>query len=59
MSIQRQILIDNFLPLQSSEEIIFKKKNVGGFAQPDFKTYLKETFQLLELIQTLMVNKNK
>lgn len=24
-----------------------------------FKTYLKETFQLLELIQTLMVNKNK
>ena len=26
MSIQRQILIDNFLPLQSSEEIIFKKK---------------------------------
>ena len=26
MSIQRQILIDNYLPLQSSEEIIFKKK---------------------------------
>ena len=26
MSKQRQILIDNFLPLQSSEEIIFKKK---------------------------------
>ena len=28
---------------QRIAKIIFKKKNVGGFAQPDFKTYLKVT----------------
>ena len=28
---------------QRIAKIIFKKKNVGGFAQPDFKTYLRVT----------------
>ena len=29
--------------LNDKQKIIFKKKNIGGFAQPDFKTYFKIT----------------
>ena len=37
------IYIHIYIFSQRIAKIIFKKKNAGGFAQPDFKTYFKAT----------------